>query len=408
MYIQRALEQTILKYLRTREIIAVVGPRQCGKTTLLRHIHAQLENAAYIDFEQRDKLELFESDLQAFLRLHLKGKDYLFIDEFQYARQGGKRLKEIFDHQRIKILVTGSSSSELAIEGIQYLVGRVFVFRLYPLSFSEFLSYRDNVMLEEVFGQQVHSAPVVRQLNAYLDEYLVYGGYPRVVLSEDEEEKQLVLRNIYDTYFLKDIRTLFQLAADHKLSRLIQSLALQVGGLVNYNELGTLAGLTYHDLKVHLNILCKTFITRETRPYYSNPRLELVKSPKFYFVDNGFRNTAARNFQPVGERSDAGALRENFVASELIKSERDFNFWRTKSKAEVDFVFQHQGRVLPIETKSKLDQPKMTRAFHSFVDKYAPREGWILNEGLFATKQVKDTSIHWLPIYHLAARLNGL
>ena len=110
----------------------------------------------------------------------------------------------------------------------------------------------------------------------------------------------------------------------------------------------------------YLNVLDKTFVTLTFKPFFTNRRVELVKAPKIFFLDNGFRNIAIKNFQPLAARTDHGSLRENFVASEIGKKENDLNFWRSKSKAEVDFIIQHAGDRVPLEIKSKLTLPKIT------------------------------------------------
>ena len=121
-----------------------MGERQCGKTTLMKHILLGLKNAKFITFEDREILEFFYKDLKSFIELYVKNNKYLFIDEFQYAKQGGKQLKYIYDNFDVKIIISGSSSSDLSIHSIKYLVGRIFVFTLYPFSFGEFLSYKDG------------------------------------------------------------------------------------------------------------------------------------------------------------------------------------------------------------------------------------------------------------------------
>ena len=141
MYIRRQLEEKINKYLHTREIVAVIGPRQSGKTTLLKHIYNNLKNAIFLDFEDRDILELFNEDIKSFIELYVKKYDYTFIDEFQYAKAGGEKLKYIYDNYKTKIIISGSSASELTIQSVKYLVGRIFIFNLYPCSFEEFLNY---------------------------------------------------------------------------------------------------------------------------------------------------------------------------------------------------------------------------------------------------------------------------
>jgi predicted AAA+ superfamily ATPase len=244
------------------------------------------------------------------------------------------------------------------------------------------------------------------KLNRYLNEFMIYGGYPRVVISESEEEKQLVLKNIYDTYFLKEIKGIFNLASDHQLSKLMNALALQVSGISNYNELSILSGLKYTDLMKHLNILLKTFITLESRPFYTNKRTELVKSPKIFFMDNGFRNSIIKNFQPFIKRNDSGYLRKNFVAAEFVKAELALNFRMTKSKAEVDFVIRKESKKIPVEVKSKLTIPKMTKSFRSFINKYKPECGYIASEDIFAVKKLNETDVKWIYSYQIPLILN--
>ncbi len=135
MYIKRKLEGTILDYLEAPEIIAIIGPRQAGKTTLAEQIVNSLPKANKISFEDPSLLHLFEHGTEDFMRAHVNGFDYLFIDEFQYARQGGKILKRIYDAKKIKIIISGSSAVDLSIHAVKYLVGRILVFNLYPFDF---------------------------------------------------------------------------------------------------------------------------------------------------------------------------------------------------------------------------------------------------------------------------------
>jgi len=205
MYIKRFLEAEIGKYVNKREIIAIIGPRQSGKTTLLKHFYESLKNAVFLDFEDRQTLELFSEDVDSFIELYVKKHDYVFIDEFQYAKDGGKNLKYIYDKCKGKLIISGSSASELSIQSIKFLVGRIFVCMLYPFSFGEFLSYK-NRDLYNLWLRKRLSKQIIGRITPYFNEFCIYGGYPRVILSEDKSEKELVLRNIYNTYFLKEIK----------------------------------------------------------------------------------------------------------------------------------------------------------------------------------------------------------
>lgn len=195
MYIKRKLEDTILKYLRSLEIISILGPWQCGKTILLKKIFQNLESAAFISFEDRKTLDMFDKNIDDFAEVYAKNNKYLFIDEFQYSKNGGQKLKYLYDTRKTKIFISGSSAVDLTINAIKYLVGRIFIFNLFPLDFKEFLSYRDKKYLgllseanrnfkslkDYPAGEEAQNA-----LFKYYEEYVIFGGYPRVVLAGNE------------------------------------------------------------------------------------------------------------------------------------------------------------------------------------------------------------------------------
>ena len=404
MYIERFLEGEIRKYIDKKEIIAVVGPRQSGKTTLLRKIFEGLKNAVFLDFEDRETLELFNQDIKSFIELYVKNRDYIFIDEFQYAKDGGRQLKYIYDSHKIKIIVSGSSVSGLSINSIKYLVGRIFVFPLYPISFEEFLNFKEHILYKNIYLKRNLSKPVIGKILPYFHEFCLYGGYPRVAITEDKKEKETVLRNIYNTYFLKEVKEILNLPEDYKLSRLIHAFALQIGNIINYNELSGITGFKYADLLKHINVLEKTFICLISKPFYTNKRTELVKAPKIFFLDNGFRNIVIKNFQHIQNRQDKGPLYENFVASELAKSGFGVRYWRSKSKAEVDFVVEKNSKTIPIEIKAGLASPKLTKSFNSFIDRYKPKNSCMLSEILWGEKN----KTNFRPIFYAERSLRKL
>ena len=366
MYIKRNLEDKIIKYLETPEIIAVVGPRQCGKTTMLKQIMSSLTDAVSVSFDDQNILGLFEKSPDDFIAAYVKGRKYLFIDEFQYAKHGGKILKYIFDTQKIKIIISGSSVADLTIHAIKYLVGRVLVVNLYPFNFREFLSYKDIAYLK-IYDEYRNkfslseekplkiSAPAREKLLKYYEEYLTFGGYPRVAIEENIETKKELLKNIYNTYFLREVRDILGLIDDYKLGVFIKGLALQTGNLIEYNELSNLTGYSYSSVKKYLNFLEKTYICKLVRPFFKNKRTEIVKNPKVYFIDTGIRNTVINDFRGLGDRIDKGSLLENGLVTQFIKQGIDFNFWRDKKKHEVDFVLSlGNGKISAIESKTSL------------------------------------------------------
>lgn len=387
MYIKRILADEITKYLRKKEIIAVVGPRQSGKTTMIKNILSKLNNVNIISFDDIFILNLFQNDIASFIELYIKNYDYVFIDEIQYAENSGKQLKFIFDTEKVKLFISGSSSAEISLQSLKYLVGRIFIFKLYPFSFQEFLRAKDK-RFEKIYKSKVFGPEITLKLQKYINEFLTFGGFPRVVLSKNNNEKKIILNNIYSTLLLREVRDLFGLTENEKLIKLIKALSLQIGNLINYKELSSITGFSHSVLKKYLSILEEMFICKRCYPFSRNPRTELVKNPKIYFVDYGLRNIVINNFS--SERSDKGALYENLVYSEFLKKDRELKYWRTKSGAEIDFVDDN----IPIEIKTS---PRTSKAIYSFIKKYSPEVCYVISENEAISKTVDNAEIKFLP-----------
>ena len=400
-YIRRDIEDELMRYLDVPEILAVVGPRQAGKTSLFYNIHSQLENSVFVSFEDRDILNIFEEDEKGFGELYLEDTDYLFIDEFQYAEKGGKKLKYLYDrYPGKKVLITGSSTVDMTVKGLKYLVGRVFKFRLFPFSFSEFLRAKDEKLYriyvkrtEELErwvkgeGELTISDTLLERMEDLRREYIVYGGYPRVVLSKTPEEKRKVLDSIVDTYLIREIRDVMGISQDRRLLDLMKILALRMGEQINYNSVCEKGDITYNELKEWLSVLEHTFVLEQVRPFYTNKQKELIKTPKIYFYDNGFRNSMLGMYQDPEVRPDRGELNENFF---FTQSRQTLKYWRTKSKAEVDFIWDREGKIA-FEVKTA---PKVTRSFRSFQKKYDPVYSFVMNEKMIG----KEGDIFFVPL----------
>lgn len=399
MYIRRELEDKIIKYLNAPEIIAITGARQSGKTTLLRHIKDTLPDAAFLTFEDLETRLLFDTDINSFVKLYIKPYRYIFIDEFQYAKEGGPSLKFIYDTVKDKkIIISGSSTVDITIKAVKHLAGRVFVFVLYPLSLMEFLSFKDPQLYDHLNGLDMQTAlqdVLISKYSRCLNDFILYGGYPRVALSSDDEEKKEVLRNIVNIYLLKDIKDIIALSDDYKMHNLIKALALQIGGVISYQELTTITTLSAKSVKNYLNLLQKTFVTCIVHPFYTNKRLEIVKNPKVYFYDTGLRNAIINDYRELSQRQDRGFLYENFVLNELTKRGYNLKYWRTKSKAEVDFVVDDRH---PVEVKSHLSRPNLGKSLFSFAQKYQPARAFVFNEDLLCSEVIDTTEVRF--IYH--------
>jgi uncharacterized protein len=397
VYIKRELEKDLLKFIKAPEILAVLGARQVGKTTLVNNILQSFtkKRIKKITLDNVEILDLFVNDTDSFIKLYLKDVDVLFIDELHYAKDGGKILKFIYDTTKNKkIIISGSSAIDLSIQSLKYLVGRVINFELYSFSFLEFLRSKNN-NLAELYLSLDYKEPILKKLNKYFEEYLIYGGYPRIALEKDIKNKQKLLTNIYNTYALREIKELEDIKDDFKLHKLIKALSLQIGNLIDYSELKNISGYHHNQLKEVLNILEKTYICKQLSPYYTNKRTELVKSKMIYFYDLGLRNSIINDYSL--DRSDLGAIKENFILSELIRSNRVVKYWRTKSGAESDFIIENGKEIIPIEVKSNLKNTNFTKSMISFIGKYSPKKAFVISNIFEGKRKLYKTDVIFLP-----------
>ena len=403
MYILRDLEEKIKKYLNLKEIVAILGPRQVGKTTLMKHVYEDIEDdKIFLDFEDMEIVQLFDEDIKGFAKLYIEGKKYVFFDEFQYSLKGGKNLKFLYDSYDVKIIVSGSSSSDISIKLLSYLTGRIFIMELFPLSLKEILNHNlpkeYSIANEYLIGNKKVPSAIHKTLIEYSENTVIYGGYPRVFLSETEDERKDVLKNLVLTYLMKEIRGFFRISRDYSFNRLLNSVALQIGNLIKYSELANISNLNQQEIKKYLNILEETYIVRLIKPYYKNKRTEVAKASKLFFIDTGVRNSLVKNYNPLSRRTDKGALIENFVFSEFVKNgDFDIKYWRTKSKGEVDFILEKE-KIFPVEVKSGISKHP-GKALLSFIEKYSPPFAILLHSGNFQIIKRKGINIYFLPFY---------
>jgi len=403
IYVKRNLEDKIEKLMDAPEIIAIFGARQVGKTTLMRKIFEKIVGRKiFLDFEDPEMVGLFDEDIKAFSKLYVENYEFIFIDEFQHSQTGGKGLKYIYDTFKKKIFISGSSSLELTVKLASALVGRIFILELYPLSLEEFILFRTPEMyymaISYLEKQKEVPTHLHKQLLRELDEFLVYGGFPRVAIEKTLDLRKEILKNLYITYLIKDIKEFFRLSSEYSFQKLIKLLSLQVGSLVNYSELSRTAALSLNEVKRNISVLEETYIVRLSRPYFTNKRTEVVKNPKIYFIDNGLRNYIIQDFREPLIRPDIGQIVENFVASEIVKSGKELKFWRSKSKAEVDFVIESPGYPIPVEVKSGIAKSP-GKSLISFVSKYGPKKAFVLHRGNYSRRTINGTEILFMPLY---------
>ncbi len=355
MIIERKLDSVLQKdLLESKKIVVLYGARQTGKTTISNSI---LENASgkilRVNADELKYVDVLSSrDFQK-IELLVSGYDIFFIDEAQRIPDIGINLKIIHDNlPDMKMLVTGSSSFELANRVKEPLTGRTVTHILYPISIAELHNYNN-----------------LFELQNRLEEFMTYGMYPAVLQFKPGEQKEKYLRELASSYLYKDILELSSIRSSSSISDLLKLLALQIGNEVSLNEVAQNLNLSQETVNSYIDLLEKAFIIFRLRGFSRNLRKEISKRNKIYFWDLGVRNTLLNNFSPFNIRNDVGAMWENFIIAERLKHLSYNNiyassyFWRTYTGAEVDYVEEKNGELFAFEIKYKKARRKAPKTW---------------------------------------------
>ena len=370
------------------------------------------ERTVFLNLDIEADKQFFTSQVNLIKKIKLEigeKRGSVFIDEIQRKEDAGIFLKGMYDmNLPYKFIVSGSGSVELKEKIHESLVGRKRIFELSTLSFAEFVNFKTSYKYESNLSDFFLVDKI--KTDALLEEYLIFGGYPRVVLEELLSEKKAVMNEIYQSYLEKDISFLLNIRKTEDFSNLVKVLAAQIGRLFNVSEVSRTLGISQKTVRNYLWYLQKTFIVKKIPPYYRNIRKEITKAPIFYFYDLGLRNFATGVFGGILNNQEKGLLFENFVSNVLKEiyeeSSTRINFWRTKDGAEVDFVIEFGRLPIPTEIKFRdLKQPEMTRSFRNFIARYKPQKAFVINLGLEHMLTVDKTNIYFLPFYKMGARL---
>lgn len=412
MLIKRNLLPLLQKHLPQPEITLLTGPRQSGKTTLLHLLREQLAGEGkltlFFNLDIEKDAEFFESQEKLIRRIRAavgEQRAYVFIDEIQRKENASLFLKGLYDSRLpYKFIVSGSGSLELKEKIKESLVGRKRIFELGPVDIEEFIAYRTGYQYEERLGDWVRLAPA--ELEQLLLEYLNFGGYPRVILEDNYDEKTAVLEEILGSYLDRDIRILLQLEKSQAFSLMLRLVAGRIGTVTNYSGLASETALAQQTLKKYLWYAEKTFVLRPVTPFFRNPMKELVKAPEYYFVDLGMRNHSLRRAGTFRHLPEMGAVFENFVFHLLHNRHatvvNPVKYWRTKDKAEVDFIVEKGLRPLPVEAKCQtLKKPTISRSMRSFINAYTPEEAWVVNLSFRHEVSAGDTRVRFRPWHDL-------
>ena len=366
---KRSILPILQDNLTNPKIIGLLGSRQVGKSSLIylliQHLQElQIANRDIFYFNLDDlKLHELFRNLPDFLEFIQSGTvtKYIFIDEIQRLENPGLFLKELYDLRRnIKIIYSGSSQIEIRTKLKEHLVGRARQFIIHQLSFAEIMEF---------------CAPTTRSIA--LEEALIYGGYPGVVLESDKLEKQLVIKDIYQSYIEKDVADFLRIDNIETFNKLLILLANQIGDLLNIENLARTLRAPRKEIEKYLTILEHTFVSKRIYPFHRNYKKELSKTPKIYLLDLGLRNFILNNFTPIELRPDTGSLFENFYLNELLNQDpyglQKINFWRTTNQTEIDFIITQGQQQRAMEIKwNRESRPKSFNTLNKYYPEITP------------------------------------
>ncbi len=361
MDINRAVFNTLCNDLSVKKATILVGPRQVGKTYLLRHLAKNAQDlgksVAFFDLEQPGELAQFNKSEQKILDMLRNAGDVVFIDEFHYLKNASKLFKALYDRgDSPKIYASGSSALEIHKHLKESLAGRKFIYQILPCNLSEI----SQIIQDQPFNYMCS-----------------YGGLPGTIHEKDPDLKKKLLAEILQAYILKDVKSLIREENLRAFNHLIYLLAQYQGNLVSIDNLSVEVGMTAKTINSYLEILSLTYVNFPIYSYSRNLGNELKKSKKFYLYDLGIRNMLLKNFAPLNERNDSGTIAETFVFHELqhqLSPETEIRFWRLKTGEEVDFLWIRNQKPYPIEVKLTWDTNKIPQGLVAYLNRYPETE----------------------------------
>jgi len=407
--IKRKILPALLNHLEKPEITLIVGPRQVGKTYLMSLIREKLENegknTCSFNLDLVSDLALFQSQemvLNFLDNRFNRNQATIFIDEIQRKEDAGIFLKGLYDIKLpYKFIVSGSGSLELKEKIHESLTGRKELFELLPVSFIEFVNHKTEYQFKNIYDYLKFKPEMARLL---LEEYLQFGGYPGVVNASTIVDKDKIIKEIYSSYLLRDVKELLGIEKSEAFSNLVRVLGNQIGQLVNVKELANTINVTEKTVNKYLWYMEHTYIIKRVYPFFTNVRKEITKAPIFYFYDLGLRNYVTGIFTLPALPEGSGHLFENYIYNRIISEVKyastAVNFWRTRDNAEVDFVIRKGTEITPIEVKFNYqNNATIPRSLRSFITKYHPKSAYIIHLGKKYETKLDLTKIIYLPFF---------
>ncbi len=343
--IQRLIKKHVVESLFKGKVIIVYGPRQSGKTTLVKIILSDFatgKKTKYYSCDDKSVRDALEAEDFTTLSRNIGDYDLIVLDEAQRVLNIGLKLKLLVDNNpQLQIIATGSASFDLANKIAEPLTGRYFAFDLLPLS------------TLEITGNEAGEI----EISSELRRSMIYGNYPDIYLRSHEEAITL-LSNLSSSYLYKDILELENIKKSETLEKIVTLLAHQIGNEVNLSEIARVVGLNVRTVASYINLLEKAYVLFRLRAYSTNTRNEVARNFKVYFYDLGVRNSIINNFNDLENRNDVGGLFENWCILERTKALHNTNsqrphqyFWRSYTQKEVDYLEEINGVLTAFEFK---------------------------------------------------------
>lgn len=409
MKLKRIIYNSLISKIRRKETSIIIGPRQVGKTTLLKEIASYCDKKKmkyrYFDLELPADAAYFARDLGILLKELCANKGIILIDEFHYLPNATRFFKAIYDGCfRVKIIASSSSALEMHKHMKESLAGRRIIYKVYPLSFSEWLpSKTKRYILPDSIKEKVDNA-THKKLKIYLENFLIYGGMPGLVHEKTNLNKKRLLLDLVATYIQKDIKALLREEDVLSFNRLLTLLAANEGGLLSENAISGNLNYSLRQVRKDLSILNQMFLLYSLKPFSTNRGRELKQTMKTYFFDTGIRNAIINDFRDCKARPDKGALFESFVFSEIhknLKVGQDIYYWRTRQKDEVDFILTQDRVPVAIEVKSGDCKDEIPRGIMRFMDIYPEcKMAVVLNSDYYAETEYRGKKVLFVPHYY--------
>lgn len=414
---KRIIIDNIQKWLSRPEIIVIIGPRQTGKTFLVKNILPKITNLPiqYFNFEDFETRELFKNNPKEFIANISDKKSIYIFDEFQKIPEFTSALKVMYDQNKKsmpKIFLTGSSSLDIQEKISQSLVGQCIVFNLFSLSFLEKYFFGQRDFLSEIVNQpqefqieELKKSVFFKQnkVKEKFNEYILQGGYPELGELE-KEQKWIKLKSIIQTVLEKDLQSLVKAQYLFSSKKLLEILAFRTGSVTSFENLASEMQLNIKTIRHLIAILEGLFFVELIYPKSSFAN-EYKKAPKIYFHDLGIRNELIKARDLPRDNTFLGVLVENFIFSQLkryiaYKQDYKINYWQDYNQNEVDFVLSQENKIISIEVKYKKGQKnRISAGVKNFIEKYHSLYNIVVTYDYFDKKEFQGQQIYFIPAY---------